>query len=70
MTSQGVETCPKMCYPFRMSTIFDKNKFIGILPFGERKLEVQAVKKFFEQINETNLAKVESPFRLFVLEMT
>lgn len=71
MTSHG--TCPVMCYPFRVTTVFDDQKFIGILPFGERKLEVHAVRRFIGQINVTDFApcaKLDSPFRLFVLEMT
>ncbi len=76
MTSPGIGTCPypTMCYPFRVTTVFDVNKFIGILPFGERKLDTEAVKRFISQINAGDLfvpgAKLDSPFRTFVLEMT
>jgi len=68
---------PTMCYLFRVATVFDANKIIGILPFGERKLETDAIRRYVGQIASSasvtdviTFPKIESPFRQFVLEMT
>lgn len=69
-------TYPTMSYLFRVTNVFDENKIIGILPFGERKLEIDFIQRYIEQLNPNNVqsvnvvTKIESPFRQFVLEMT
>ena len=69
-------TYPTMSYLFRVTNVFDENKIIGILPFGERKQEIDFIQRYIEQLNPNNVqstnvvTKIESPFRQFVLEMT
>lgn len=55
----------KISYLLVISCYFEPNKFIGILPFGERKIDNEQLCQFVRNIDESN-----TPFRQFVNDMT
>ena len=60
-----------MFYLFYASTVFDTNKIIGILPFGETISELNKIEIYYELLNSKRNSKldVESPFKTFIQEL-
>ncbi|KAH7641619.1 hypothetical protein HUG17_4664 [Dermatophagoides farinae] len=55
----------KISYLLFISCYFEPNKFIGILPFGERKIDSEQLGQFVRNTQES-----QTPFRQFVSDMT
>ncbi|KAF7496582.1 hypothetical protein SSS_07079 [Sarcoptes scabiei] len=60
-----LKSLDKISYLFRITCYFGPNKFIGTLPFGERRLDTETIKRFIQNSKNQNC-----PLRQFVNEMT